>query len=1513
MVDSRATGRLVGGLALALGVAFGLVLASATPAGADVPPVVDDRSGIVSAQALPTVQIDGVVWDQHIVGNIVYVVGDFSTARPAGSAPGQNQVTRQNMLAYDITTGQLIPGFVANLNNQAMTVSSSPDGSRIYIGGQFTSVNGTARFRIAALDPATGAVITGFNAATDYIINDIVATDTTVYVGGAFNFAGGGNSHARSKLAAFSAANGAVLSWAPQADDRVQTITMSTDGSRVFVGGMFLNIDGQYAYGMGALDPNTGALLSWPVNEVIKVGGQFGNANGAILDLRAHEGWIYGGGYTWQRAGGNLEGVFKVHPVTGEIEWLEDCHGDTYQLAPLDGYVYKSSHTHFCGNIGGSPQSSADRTQWGEYMRHAQVYKDAVGGTIRRDQWSYDNWEGWSAPSLGHWFPDWIIGTHTGQSQATWAVDAAGDYVVYGGEFLRVNNVPQQGLVRFAKRSAAPSSESPRVGGSAFPIQVTSPAAGTVRVSFQSNFDRDDAVLTYRITRNGATVHTNTARSNFWDRPTVSFLDTDVTPGQSYSYRVWAEDPDGNQAISPIVPVTVGTSGSLSPYVEQVINDDARIYWRLGDEPGSATAADIATGTQTGTVNAMEFGRPGAIAGDPDTAARPTDTSSRVVSPPLINNAGETERNPVMDELSVEAWFRTTSTSGGRLVGFGNNAVSNSGSTTHDRMLYVSNNGRVFFGVRTRPEGTGATSTRVRRTVASPAGLNDGQWRHVVGTLSPEGMKLYVDGELVSSRADTNSGHGYYGYWRVGADTITGGTGGWTAAPSSTRLDGDIDEVAIYHRALTPQQVANHHALGTGEGNVTPTAAFTWDADGLTVSFDGSLSSDPDGTVVAWDWDLGDGNTATGVDPEHTYGASGTYTVILTVTDDEGATAQTSHLVEVSDGPPAGNQPPVAAFSWDADGLSVLFDGSGSSDPDGSVVAWAWDFGDGSVGSGVTAQHSYAAPGSYMVTLTVTDGEGATGQVQQQVAVSAPGDPAVFAADGFERSLTGGWGSADLGGSWTTLGSAANYSVQDGVGRHRMLSPGSAAHSFLTGVEAGDVLASVDVAFDVAPTGGGVYSSVVVRRSGTSHYEARLRAMPAGTSLTLFRVVNGGYTNLGGTNVPGLVYAPGDVWRLQLEATGSGTTALAAKLWKVGEAEPVDWQLTANDTTAALQGPAGVGLLSLLSGAGGTGSPVFAHYDDLSAVDPSGVEPPPPGNQPPVAAFSWDADGLSVLFDGSGSSDPDGSVVAWAWDFGDGSVGSGVTAQHSYAAPGSYMVTLTVTDGEGATGQVQQQVAVSAPGDPAVFAADGFERSLTGGWGSADLGGSWTTLGSAANYSVQDGVGRHRMLSPGSAAHSFLTGVEAGDVLASVDVAFDVAPTGGGVYSSVVVRRSGTSHYEARLRAMPAGTSLTLFRVVNGGYTNLGGTNVPGLVYAPGDVWRLQLEATGSGTTALAAKLWKVGEAEPVDWQLTANDTTAALQGPAGVGLLSLLSGAGGTGSPVFAHYDHFHAVEPQR
>ena len=137
-----------------------LVAAVSRPAAyGDTQPPAPSSPATVSTDPLPTVQVDGVVWTQVIVGNTVYVGGSFATARPAGAARGVNTVPRSNFLAYDLNTGALLP-FAPTFNAQIRAMAVSPDQKTLYVGGQFTQVNGVNRYRLVAFDLATGAVLT---------------------------------------------------------------------------------------------------------------------------------------------------------------------------------------------------------------------------------------------------------------------------------------------------------------------------------------------------------------------------------------------------------------------------------------------------------------------------------------------------------------------------------------------------------------------------------------------------------------------------------------------------------------------------------------------------------------------------------------------------------------------------------------------------------------------------------------------------------------------------------------------------------------------------------------------------------------------------------------------------------------------------------------------------------------------------------------------------------------------------------------------------------------------------------------------------------------------------------------------------------------------------------------------------------------------------------------------------------------------------------------------------------
>lgn len=1138
-------------------------------AQADTAPPEPSIPATVSADALPTVQVDGVVWAQAVVGNRVYAGGKFTTARPAGAAPGTNTTPRGNLLAYDITTGALVTSFTPTLNGQVLSIAASPDGSRIYVAGEFTQANGAARYRIAAYNTADGSLVSSFRPALDFRARALVVTDSTVYVGGGFSTA---NGNARSRLAAFRTSDGGLLPWAPSANAQVLSLVMAPDRSKIVIGGQFTTVNGTSAYGMTAVDPTSAAVVPWAANTVVKNAG----TNAGITSLSADGGLVYGTGYKYDTTTGNFEGTFAADPATGKIVWLEDCHGDTYSSYPGGDAVYTVGHAHFCGNIGGFPG-----TEPKTHQRALAFTRNATGKVLKNTQSGYTNFAGQPAPSILTWFPEIDAGTFTGQNQGAWSVAGNSDYVVMAGEFPRVNRTAQQGLVRFAVRRIAPNDQGPRLTGSSFVPTLVSQSAGTARVSWTANWDRDNELLTYEVVRDGNTaapVFTTTARSTFWNRPLLGFEDAGLTPGQSYRYRLRVTDPLGNTVSGGDRSVVVSSTSPSSAYADVVTADGASSHWRLGESSGS-TAYDTAGFADLVLGSTVSRGAAGAITNDPDkassfdgTATGTSSTTNAVYGP---------------NTFSTEAWFKTTSTAGGKIIGFGN--VSSGVSTSYDRHVYMDGTGRVSFGVN-------PGSLKVV-TAAGP--YNDGKWHHVVATLGSGGMALYLDGALAVSNTTVTSAQRIFGYWRVGGDNVKN----WPAS-SGGYLAGTIDEVAVYPTALSLAQVQKHFTTSgpsATTGNAAPAAAFTVTTSGLTASVDASTSKDSDGSIASYSWSFGDGTSATGVTAKRTYAAAGTYTVRLTVTDDKGATATTSKSVTV-EAPTTTNAAPVAAFSSTTSGLTASVDGSGSTD-DGSISYYAWDFGDGTKGTGVKAQRTYAAAGTYTVTLTVTDDKGLTGTTQKSVTVqSTTTTTEPFAADAFSRTVSGGWGSADTGGAWTVSGGANNMSVASSTGRMTMASPGAQPMAFLEDTTSSDTDLRLALAVDKSATGGGTYLSIVGRRLGTStDYRLKLRFQSTGAvALSLARRVSGTETTLASGTLAGVTYAPGQVLQVRLQVAGTGTTKLAAKVWASGAAEPAGWQLSSTDSTAVLQSAGSVGITSYLSGSS-TNAPVTASYDALTA------------------------------------------------------------------------------------------------------------------------------------------------------------------------------------------------------------------------------------------------------------------------------------------------------------------------
>ncbi len=461
--------------------------------------------------------------------------------------------------------------------------------------------------------------------------------------------------------------------------------------------------------------------------------------------------------------------------------------------------------------------------------------------------------------------------------------------------------------------------------------------------------------------------------------------------------------------------------------------------------------------------------------------------------------------------------------------------------------------------------------------------------------------------------------------------------------------------------------------------NTPPIASFTSASQYLKAWFDASASTDADedGQVVSYAWNFGDGTTGTGATPQHTYMAAGTYNVVLTVTDNGGATASVTSLI-VIDNPP----PPTAFFVTNVSFQTASFDGGGSSAYGGTIASYAWNFGDGTTGTGDTAQHTYATAGNYTVTLNVTDSVGNTGTASEDLEVQdAPPPTAVFTSTA--THLTG---SFDATGSIANSGAITTYAWNFGDG-----TTGTGPTPQHTYTTAGTYTVTLTVTDNSRHTDTTSAPVTVVD-------DAPLPTA-AFTSSSTYLIAS--FDGRGSGDVDGTIVSYG--WDFGDGTTGAGATP--QHKYAIAGTYTVTLMVTDND--------------------GHTG---------ITSASLTVADAPPP-----TAAFASTMTNLTASFNAGGSSDVDGTIVSYAWNFGDSATGAGPTPQHTYPAPGTYTVTLTVTDNDGHTGTATGQVTFSNAA--LQYASDAFTRTVANGFGTADVGGAWTVSGTSG-FSVANGVGR---------------------------------------------------------------------------------------------------------------------------------------------------------------------------
>jgi serine protease len=385
-------------------------------------------------------------------------------------------------------------------------------------------------------------------------------------------------------------------------------------------------------------------------------------------------------------------------------------------------------------------------------------------------------------------------------------------------------------------------------------------------------------------------------------------------------------------------------------------------------------------------------------------------------------------------------------------------------------------------------------------------------------------------------------------------------------------------------------------------GEVDPVASFTVSDSPVLVenevTLDASRAGDPDGEIVSYEWDFGDGTTATGETVTHVWEDPELHEVSLTVTDDSDRTDTGTRTIDVlaSRRPTAASHVSVTPVEV---GETVFADGSYSVDPDGSIDTYQWDFGDGTTTTGKTITHTYDEPGEYELTLTVIDDSGERSTTGESVTVEP--EDAICGALRKRQTETG---------RLERVTESDFYEYE-----FRTEDPCKLTASLVT---------ELGTDFDLYLTFDG-------RRPTTTDYDRKA-------------------------------------------TTGGNEETLV-----------VDEEHLSTDT------PLGV-LVMYYSGSG-------QYVLDIEERGTGDADGPSEPNEPPEAVINANQTTISpgdwVSYNAMDASDPDGAIDSYEWTFGDGTTDYGAFVSRQYTEPGEYEVTLTVTDDRGATDTAKQTITVT--------------------------------------------------------------------------------------------------------------------------------------------------------------------------------------------------------------------------
>ena len=734
----------------------------------------------------------------------------------------------------------------------------------------------------------------------------------TIVLGGVFtrarNAPSGSPELARTNLLSFNKVTGVINEgFAPVPDGVVRSLAPAGDGTSVFVGGQFNNINGTAAFKVARLDVHTGARVA---------GFNPGLINAIVYDVKLSGNRLFIGGAFTVIKGTPRTYLAELDPVTGalrpdvNLSFSGVLWGGLTQVFRLD-VTPDGSRMVVIGNfknVGGWATSQvaqidistnpATTVQWSS---PAFDLKCGSGSSTKFDVRDVD-----FSPD-GSYFAIGATGGHTVQGavcdavsrwetnrtgsgqQPTWldmtggdsvySVAVTGSAVYVGGHFRWLNNPI---YVQSYKGPGAVDREG---------IAAVDPVSG-LPLSWNPGRDRGQAVWDMVATADGLWIGNDTeyigryefhARNAFFPlaggtavpQPAMHQLPVDVnliSPSSATDKLVRRRNFTGSTADTAAVLGAAGTGWSS---VRGGFLAEGSVYTVRSNKTMMKAPVDgVAYGTP---VNVDLF----------------------------LNTAFANELPSVTSMFYAEGKLYYT--------------------TSNQNSLYMR-----FFAVES--DIVGAT----RYTVAG--GISGVDWRLIRGAFVVNGALYWANSSTGSLNRTT---------WTNGAPV---------SGTSTTVAGGDWRSQGMFVAAASS----------------TPTVDIVPTCTGTRCSLDAVVTGLGDAQVTSYAWTFGDGGTASGSPVTHDY-VPGSFNAGVTVTTNQGVTTTATVPLELT------NAAPIAALEVVCAGLDCSYDGSGSTDPDGTVASYAWDFGDGATATGPTATHTYATGGTHPVTLTVLDDRAASG------------------------------------------------------------------------------------------------------------------------------------------------------------------------------------------------------------------------------------------------------------------------------------------------------------------------------------------------------------------------------------------------------------------------------------------------------------------------------------------------------------------------------------------------------